>query len=352
MDQEDVELRQTERLPVLSVAIPTYNRAETLRRQLGSLFGQIVGCQEDVEVVVSDNASPDTTGRVVDEMRCYFPRLRYVRNDENLGLLRNVDRAVRACGAEYVWIVSDDDVLMPYAVETVLAAIRGACKEGSRATFILLSGFPVAPDNAWVGSSWVPVLPRSGLVPNARTVFLSVAYFGIGMISMYVVRRPDWVAVPFVIDGPWVAYGFIKHLLLVSRNRPAYFVGTPIVGGRNMRSKAYANHLPMSLCIEFPFYDAVLLHEWKIPRREIANLQRRRWRMTVRALVKVNLFSEYAPYWPLIDAALLLTAEGQAARFGARLLLRNRPWTDRLRRYFEPRMLQPISSDAGLHELV
>ena len=98
MDEEDhMGVRQTERLPVLSVAIPTYNRAETLRRQLGSLLGQIVGCQEDVEVVVSDNASSDGTASVVAEMREHSPGIRYVRNEANLGANRNIDAAVRAC---------------------------------------------------------------------------------------------------------------------------------------------------------------------------------------------------------------------------------------------------------------
>jgi glycosyltransferase involved in cell wall biosynthesis len=339
-------------LPKLSIAIPTYNRAEILRRQLGSLIGQIVACQEDVEIVVSDNASSDTTERVVDEMRCHFSGLRYVRNDENLGLLRNVDCAVRACRAEYVWIVSDDDVLMPYAVETVLAAVSRAWNENDRPTFILLSAFPLATDNSWVGPQWKPVLSESELVPNAGIVFLSCDYVVLGLISLYVVRRLDWTVRPYQIDGPWIAYGFIKHLMLVSKNRPAYFVSTPIIGARNMRSRAYANHLPMSLCIEFPSYDAMLLHEWKISRREIARLQRRRWQTTLRALVKINLFTEYAPYWPLVDAALVLTAEGRAARFWSRALLRNRPWSDRIRRFFEPRMVQAISADTGLHELV
>jgi len=119
-------MHQREPTPVLSIAIPTYNRAETLRRQLGPLLGQIVGCQADVEVVVSDNASSDGTASVVAEMREHFPGIRYVRNEANLGAIRNMDVAVRACQADYVWIVADDDVLMPFAVETVVSAVQSA----------------------------------------------------------------------------------------------------------------------------------------------------------------------------------------------------------------------------------
>ena len=127
------------RAPVLSVAIPTYNRADTLRRQLGSLLGQIIGCQHDVELVVSDNASSDGTESVVAEIREQFPNVRYVRNPENIGLLRNVDVAVRACRAEYVWIVADDDVLMPVAVEAVVRAVQSVAHGNRPASFIFLT---------------------------------------------------------------------------------------------------------------------------------------------------------------------------------------------------------------------
>ena len=66
--EDDANAQRELRGPVLSVAIPTFNRSETLRRQLGSLLGQIVGCQHDVEVVVSDNASSDGTESVVAEI--------------------------------------------------------------------------------------------------------------------------------------------------------------------------------------------------------------------------------------------------------------------------------------------
>lgn len=338
--------------PVLSVAIPTYNRAETLRRQLQSLLGQIVGCQEDIEIVVSDNASSDSTRSVVDEMRQHFPVLKYVRNAQNLGLLQNVDRAARACEGDYVWFVGDDDVLMPFALETVVNTIRSAWTQDDPAAFILLNAYPVAADDAWVGASQIPPWLRPGLIPSAGQIFLSFDYASIGCITQLVVRRLDWTARPFVIEGPWAAYAHLRHLLTISRGHPAFFVGAPLVGIRHRHSPQYHNHLALAYCIEFHSYDSTLLNEWHIPRPEVSRAQRRRARATLRAFVKVNLFREYAPYWARVDAVRLLTPEGRVARWAARLLFRNRPWSPWIRRRFEPRLPTPIATDQGLHDVV
>jgi glycosyltransferase involved in cell wall biosynthesis len=353
MDQKDrMEPHQQERSPVLSVAIPTYNRAETLRRQLGSLLGQIVGCQEDVEVVVSDNASSDGTATVVAEMREHFPSLRYVRNEANLGAVRNIDLAVRACRAEYVWIVGDDDMLMPFAIESVVHAARAAGQGSEPAAFISLNWVRVSPDNAWITASSMPASLRSGLVPDAAGVFLALDYPAIGHITRLVVRRPDWVAAPFVVEGPWALLAHVKHLLTIGKSRAAYFVGLPVVGWRVIHSPAYfLNHGALCMCIELPSYDWVLVHEWGIARREVARLQRRRWRPTYRALVKVNLFKEYEPYWPRVDSAPLLTIEGRAVRWAARILLRDRPWSPRMRRLVEPMLQAPMPTDESLYEV-
>jgi glycosyltransferase involved in cell wall biosynthesis len=355
MDQKDQsEPHQQERLPVLSVAIPTYNRAETLRRQLGSLLGQIVGCQEDVEVVVSDNASSDSTGSVVAEMRAHFPDIRYVRNEANLGSTRNIDLAVRACRADYVWIVGDDDVLMPFAVETVVGAVEGAERSTRPASFIFLNAFAVAPDDTWLRPPYPPLsLLESGPVENAGDIFLRFPYESIGHITRLVVRRRDWIASPFIVAGPYEVWGVIRHLLTIGGKGPAYFVESPLIGGRKKHSAAsYSNHVALARCIELPSYDLRLIKELGLPRHDVARAQRRRWWWTVRALVKVNLFEEYARYWPKVDGTRLLTIEGRLTQSAIRLLLRRRPWSDRIRRYFERRMGTPIETDGGLHDVV
>jgi glycosyltransferase involved in cell wall biosynthesis len=109
--------------PLLTFAIPTYNRSRTLRRTLDSVLGQL-SPDSPVEIVVSDNASPDDTAAVLREYAERWPNLRYVRNEVNRGLDFNTYQVIHASRGEYVHLLSDDDFLLPGAVDKILALIR------------------------------------------------------------------------------------------------------------------------------------------------------------------------------------------------------------------------------------
>lgn len=69
--------------PLLSVCIPTYNRSSYLRNTLDSIVNQDGFC-EDVEIVISDNASIDDTSYVMKEYTTKYSNIYYFRNKENI----------------------------------------------------------------------------------------------------------------------------------------------------------------------------------------------------------------------------------------------------------------------------
>jgi len=85
-----------ETLPILSICIPTFNRADVLQRSLESITSDpFFQTTRLVEVVVSDNASSDHTAAVVDHFVQQYPwGIRYSRSSENV-LDRNFERALR-----------------------------------------------------------------------------------------------------------------------------------------------------------------------------------------------------------------------------------------------------------------
>lgn len=107
----------------LSICIATYGRAGFIGQTLESILTQV---GEQVEVVVVDGASPDDTSAVVGTFLSAYPRLVYRREASNEGVDRDFDKAVQYARGEYCWLMSDDDVLAPDAVATVLA--RLACE--------------------------------------------------------------------------------------------------------------------------------------------------------------------------------------------------------------------------------
>jgi glycosyltransferase involved in cell wall biosynthesis len=70
--------------PLLSICIPTYNRAEYLDKCITSIVSQKEFHSDDVELVISDNASADNTGEIVRQYQNQHKNIRYFRNDENI----------------------------------------------------------------------------------------------------------------------------------------------------------------------------------------------------------------------------------------------------------------------------
>jgi len=73
--------------PILSICIPTYNRAEYLDKSIASIVSQNEFNSEDVELVISDNASTDNTEEVVRKYQKQYKNIFYSKNEEN-----NVDK--------------------------------------------------------------------------------------------------------------------------------------------------------------------------------------------------------------------------------------------------------------------
>lgn len=136
---------------MLSICIPTFNRAVLLDRCLTSIRKQVA---PEVEVIVADNASTDHTRTVVEHHRKHsLKRLTYTRAPSNRGFDANLKRAVAAARGDMCWFVGDDDRLYPGAVSRVLdtmAAAPGAMIVGDVHTSTD-DGKPVKiePSTAW-----------------------------------------------------------------------------------------------------------------------------------------------------------------------------------------------------------
>lgn len=110
--------------PLLSICIPTFNRAAFLEVSLASVLTQTEQWPELVEVVVSDNASTDDTRAVLGRYAEQF-HFRLHRNSENIGLLGNITFAPSGLAqGEFVWLLGDDDLLAAGAVNQVLSMLQ------------------------------------------------------------------------------------------------------------------------------------------------------------------------------------------------------------------------------------
>jgi FkbM family methyltransferase len=113
------------RRPLISIAIPTYNRGALLETALASILPQIRG-REDVEVVVLDTGSVDDTGVRMARLAREHEALRFF----SFARRQNLDEALllllERCRGEYVWFFSSDDQMKPGALEMVRRRILAA----------------------------------------------------------------------------------------------------------------------------------------------------------------------------------------------------------------------------------
>ena len=102
----------------VTIFVPTYNRARWLPQAIESALAQTYA---DFVLVVSDNCSTDTTPDVVAAFD--DPRLVYVRQDEHLGLNEHFNRCYGLAETEYMFLIPDDDVMEPDALEQTIAVL-------------------------------------------------------------------------------------------------------------------------------------------------------------------------------------------------------------------------------------
>lgn len=105
----------------LSICIATFNRAAVIGETLQSILTQMKG---GVEVVIADGASTDGTQNVVRSFQQQNAGLSLVCLEKKGGVDHDYCEAVKRARGEYVWLFTDDDLLKPGAIATVLEATR------------------------------------------------------------------------------------------------------------------------------------------------------------------------------------------------------------------------------------
>src|ERR1700754_3475143 len=99
---------------LLSICIPTYNRASYLQKCLDAIFSQIDDTIRPlIEVYISNNNSPDNTDDIVDSFIEKGFEIGYHKNEVNIGPDLNIAACFAKAKGKYAWVFSDDDFILP-----------------------------------------------------------------------------------------------------------------------------------------------------------------------------------------------------------------------------------------------
>lgn len=107
--------------PLISITIPTYNRAELLDYSLEIHIP--LARAHNVQIFISDNASTDATEEIVKKRMKEYSLIQYHRNEKNLGPDKNFELALKYPRTQYVWLLGDSYQLPPEGIDYLLNLI-------------------------------------------------------------------------------------------------------------------------------------------------------------------------------------------------------------------------------------
>lgn len=137
--------------PTVSVVLSTYNRANALPTAIESILNQTF---TDFEFILINDGSTDNTEQVILSYAAKDPRIVYLKNETNQGLIYSLNRGIDAARGKYIARMDDDDKALPFRFERqVLAmdthpeiALMGSSFLGKDGTAQKKEGEPVIRD--------------------------------------------------------------------------------------------------------------------------------------------------------------------------------------------------------------
>jgi glycosyltransferase involved in cell wall biosynthesis len=149
------------RAPLVSVVIPCYNYGHYLAESVGSVCQQQDGVSK--EVIIVDDASPDGSGDVAEEIAANNPNVSVIRHRKNRGHIATYNHGISEATGDYIVLLSADDLLTPGSLARATALMESEPSVGFVYGHVLEhSGDPRPLPNThargwaiWSGQDWV-----------------------------------------------------------------------------------------------------------------------------------------------------------------------------------------------------
>jgi glycosyltransferase involved in cell wall biosynthesis len=179
--------------------VPCYKLAHLLPDCVNSILAQSFG---DFELLIMDDCSPDNTAEVA--ARFKDPRVKHIRNEPNLGHLRNYNKGIALSRGEYVWLISADDYLYrPYVLQRYVDLMDAHPEVG----FVFCPGVKVRneqeietlgyslqgnKDRIFDGRKFLPKLIRENTIVAASGMVRKKCYDTVSVFPLDMPWGGDW----------------------------------------------------------------------------------------------------------------------------------------------------------------
>ena len=166
--------------PLVTIGMPVYNSEKHLQQALDSVLAQDY---KNLELIISDNASTDGTQEICRQYAARDKRIRYTRNDRNMGMAWNMNRVRELASGEYFKWASSSDFVAPSFIS--------ACKDILDRHSDVVLAYPLAQSIDGQGQVIKEILPETidtrGL-PTFIRVFIVIVqgeYYAVMNYGLY-----------------------------------------------------------------------------------------------------------------------------------------------------------------------
>jgi abequosyltransferase len=179
--------------PLLTIAVPTYNRSNELTQLLTLLEPQLRN-RPEIDFYISDNASPDGTQNVIQRFVAAGMPIRYHRHAENIGSDSNFVSCFHAARGTYFWLFGDDDLILPGTIDEILGYIGNRANSSADLDIIYVTGYGFKKD--YLSESHGDPLHRSFHTITSPLQFVRVVNTMFTFISGIIVNRDRLLDLP------------------------------------------------------------------------------------------------------------------------------------------------------------
>ncbi len=218
--------------PIVSVVIPTYNRAALITRSIPSVLNQTF---QNIEVIVVDDGSTDETADVVGGL--HDARIKYIRLPSNTGAGASRNIGIHRSAGDFLAFQDSDDEWLPENLARHMSAFKGA----SPKLGVVYSDMLRISEDGTVKYHPSPVVVPGRLI-NPDTQFYQV--FGLGIQSV-VLKRECLEAVGY-FDEKLTAFEDLELLNRLSERYDFFHIQEPLVRyyeTKGLSKNNYANRL-------------------------------------------------------------------------------------------------------------
>lgn len=209
--------------PILSITIPTLNRVDLLKISVSIILKQIAPFGDQIEFIILNNASDDGTAQWLKESFEDHLIVKFINYPERVDIGQSISRCIHAASGEYVWMFGDDDLPMPFAVETVMNLIKQ-----SKYGIVYLNYITANKD---LGNYREVAVSKLGVDPFELTLDQLVQDVGryLGFLSALVFKRTSWLNSIVHYRESHYGFNFLAPLLAGNKTEICLYYCFPLV---------------------------------------------------------------------------------------------------------------------------